>query len=96
MQDFLDALDSKAFICREMAKHNISSTELALEPYYTSNLGFQTRVLRSDHLKTKLIYRGICSNFKQALRYYYIFSSKVISVFSKAIPTIAVEQYLFL
>ena len=40
MQNFLDALDSKASIWKEMVKHNISATGLAPKTRYTSNSSF--------------------------------------------------------
>ncbi len=48
IQDFFDALDSKASIWREMAKHNIISTRPALKMRYNSNSGFQAGASRSN------------------------------------------------
>lgn len=41
MQNFLDILDGKAFIWKEMAKYDIDSKRSALRLHYTSNSGFQ-------------------------------------------------------
>lgn len=40
MQDFFDALDSKASIWKKMAKYEIGSTKPASRLYYNPNLGF--------------------------------------------------------
>ena len=48
MQDFFNALDSKASIWKEMARHNISSTGPAPRMCYISNLGFWAGASRSN------------------------------------------------
>lgn len=48
MQNFFDALDGKVSIWKKIAKHDISSTELALRLHYIFNSSFQIRVPRSN------------------------------------------------
>ena len=48
IQDFLDALDSKASIWKEMGKHDISSIESASKSRYIPNSGFRAGPSRSN------------------------------------------------
>ena len=53
MQDFLDTLDSKASIWKEMARHDISSTKPAPRTHYTFNSDFWAGTSQSNQYPSR-------------------------------------------